>query len=66
MVGLPCLKEAIIPNALIGLQPEKVSADKRNERVCNLDNHGIQKQVRLRPRREGNNATPRNGKSESE
>ena len=52
MVGLPCLKKAVVPNALIGLQPEDISADKRNERPYNLDNDGRQKQVRLRLRRE--------------
>jgi hypothetical protein len=38
LVGVPCLKKALIPNAFIGLQQKEVSADERNRRPYNLDN----------------------------
>jgi hypothetical protein len=38
----------MIPNALIGLQPEEVSGDRRNRRPYNLEIGGRQKQIKLR------------------
>jgi len=57
LVGVPCLKKTMIPNAFIGLQREEVSVDERNGRPYNLDNDGKQKQVRPRLRREGESRT---------